>query len=274
MSGRDGTPDTGALLDVAVEAAQAAGGHALQQWARRDQVVERSAHDVKLRLDLECQQIAEKVVSAAFPAHALLAEEDLPRAQPATAPNSDYQWVIDPIDGTVNFLHGLPFWCCSVACRHRGEAVAGVVFAPMLEQLYQAASDQPAVCNGEPIRVSTAAALSAAMILSSMDMDLWPGYEPLCIFKEIVAQSRKARILGAAALDLCLVAAGRADGYFESAVRVWDVAAGDLIVRQAGGRTETLRGPDPIHRLAFLASNGRVHEPLKALIAPRLEEPA
>ena len=104
------------------------------------------------------------------------------------------------------------------------------------------------------------------MVLSAMDMNVTPDHDPLSIFRRIAMNARKGRILGSAALDLCMVAAGKADGYFEASIFTWDIAAGDLIVRQAGGRTEILRDPDENHQMAFLATNGLIHDELRALI--------
>jgi myo-inositol-1(or 4)-monophosphatase len=260
------TPET--LLEVAVAAALAAGSHARDHRARRDQAVVRTEHDVKLKLDIECQEMAERTIRKAFPDHFILGEEKTEGSlAQANAPrDSSIEWVVDPIDGTVNFSHGLPFWCSSIACRRDGETVAGAVFAPDLGQMYQASLDTPALCNGEPIAVSAVDTLSRAMILSSTDLSPEPGAEPLRVFRKIAVGVQKARILGAAALDLCMVAAGKADGYLETRIFLWDVAAGELIVRRAGGRTRRLRPMDQEHRMAFMATNGRIDAALDALL--------
>ncbi len=268
-------PDALELLDVATEAAVAAGTHALDHVSRRNEIAARTKHDVKLRLDIECQTVAERIVRSKYPEHRFLGEENTPPVLTGTRngrteTDSPYLWIVDPIDGTVNFSHGLPHWCCSVACRKRDETVVGVVYAPALNRLYQASAETQAVCNEQPVRVSTVDTLSRAMALSAMDMDLRPGHEPLSLFRDIALHAQKGRILGAAALDLCMVAAGAADAYFEARIYEWDIAAGDLIVRRAGGATEALRQPDDTHNLAFLATNGRIHDELRALVLPGL----
>ncbi len=263
-------PDPQQLLDTAIEAAVSAGTHALDNVARRHETVACAEHDVKLRLDIECQQVAERVVRSRFPRHRFLGEERTGTEPDPAAADSPYQWIVDPIDGTVNFTHGLPFWCCSVACRKRDTTLAGAVYAPALNQLYQASLETPALCNEQPIQVSTVDSLTRAMTLSAMDIAERPGHEPLCLFRELALRTRKTRILGSAALDLCMVASGKADGYFEASIFLWDIAAGALIVRRAGGVVEALRKPDADHRLAFLATNGRIHDPLKALLLPHL----
>lgn len=264
-------PDPQQLLDTAIEAAVSAGTHALDNAARRHETVACTEHDVKLRLDIECQQVAERIVRARFPRHHFLGEEHTgTEPDPAVAADSPYQWIVDPIDGTVNFTHGLPFWCCSVACRKHDTTQAGAVYAPALNQLYQASLETTALCNGQPIRVSDVDSLTRAMTLSAMDIAVRPGHEPLCLLRELALNTRKSRILGSAALDLCMVASGKADGYFEASIFLWDIAAGALIVRRAGGIAEALRNPGPDHRLAILATNGRIHDQLKALLQPHL----
>lgn len=254
------------LLKVAVTAARTAGRHAARNLARRQESILIAAHDVKLALDVECQTIAEHTILAAFPDHAILGEE----TAGATAPDhSPYVWIIDPIDGTVNFSHGLPFWCCSVAVQHKGRTVAGAVFAPALNELYTATRTGPALRNGKPIRVSGTARLESALVMTGLDQKLSRRMKRLALFKAIAESVRKARVMGAAALDACRVAAGQADAYFESGIYTWDVAAAGLVVERAGGRIETLASPGP-HRLIFLASNGRIHQPMKRLIKSHL----
>lgn len=254
------------LLEVAVNAARAAGRHAAGNLARRQESILVAAHDVKLALDVECQRIAERAILASFPDHAILGEE----TAGATAPDhSPYVWIIDPIDGTVNFSHGLPFWCCSVAVQHRGRTAAGAVFAPALGELYTATATGPALRNGQPIHVSKTDRLEAALVMTGLDQKLSRRMKRLALFKAIAESVRKARVMGAAALDACRVAAGQADAYFESGIYTWDVAAAGLVVERAGGQIEALASPGP-HRLVFLASNGHIHQPMKRLIKTHL----
>jgi myo-inositol-1(or 4)-monophosphatase len=260
-------PSPSDLLDLAVAAVRAAGTHALTNHARRMEIAQGFAHDVKLKLDMECQVIAEQTILSRFPAHAILGEETAESSTPA--PAAPYLWIIDPIDGTVNFSHGLPFWCCSVAVRHLGKTLAGAVYAPALGELYTAAVDRSAECNGSPLGVSSVARLDQAMIMTGLDQKVHPGMGRFELFRAIAEKAQKARLMGAAALDLCRVAAGQADGYFEASIFTWDVAAAALVVENAGGRTEILASPAP-HRLLFLATNGRIHEELKSLICARL----
>ncbi len=273
------------LLDCAVAAARAAADHAMRSISRRNETIEMHAHDVKLALDLECQEIAVDVVKSTFPDHAILAEEQLPHpttkqrntptgvlgslgeaeTNPDT-PASGFQWIIDPIDGTVNFRHALPFWCTSVAVTHNGETVAGAIYAPVTDDCYTATIDEPSKRNSAPITVSPIDKLSESMILTGMDKDLDPEIPPFEIFRRIAARSQKARILGSAALDICRVASGQAEGYFESGIYIWDVAAAGLIVSQAGGKAGIICH-DRDNRLRFVASNGLIHDELLEVIS-------
>ena len=252
-----------ACLEIAVAAARAAGGHARDQRHRRGEAHQLLAHDVKLALDVECQGIAEKILRARAPGHAILGEESVGAAETADADTP--LWIVDPIDGTVNFSHGLPFWCCSIGVRLGTRTLAGAVYAPDMDELYTATADGPALCNGAPLHVSSVAAVSEALIMTGLDKQVDPRLPPFEIFRAISVQAQKARIVGTAALDLCRVAAGQADAYFESGIYVWDIAAAALIVERAGGRTELL-GELGHGRLRFLASNGLIHEAVRNII--------
>jgi myo-inositol-1(or 4)-monophosphatase len=222
------------LLETAVAAARAAGTHALENRHRRNEVDSSSAHDVKLRLDRECQSVIEAVIHDAFPGHAVFGEEGGTRDGGA-----EYLWVIDPIDGTVNFQHDARHWGPSVACLRGGETVAGAVFLPALDECYTATVDRPAQCNGQPIRVSDTPTLEKSIVLTGLSKHA--GEEAaLRVFRRLAQRAQKVRILGAAAADICMVAAGRADGYYETSLYEWDWAAAGLIARQAGARVEIL----------------------------------
>ena len=273
MSQRSQIPgdDPAVLLDAASAAACAAGLHALTNFSRRTEVAQGFAHDVKLKLDMECQEIAERTILERYPAHAILGEETAFGTAPTA--ESPYLWIIDPIDGTVNFSHGLPWWCCSVAVRHHGKTLAGAVFAPSLDQLYTSAVGHPSRLNGQPLNVSRVKTLDQSLIMTGLDQKVNPKMERLHLFRAIADTCQKSRVMGAAALDMCHVASGQADGYFEAAIYTWDVAAAALVVENAGGRTEILGQPAP-HRLLFLATNGHIHDELKALIRRNLDADA
>lgn len=253
------------LQAVASLTARRAGEHVLRNLHRRDETTAIHRGDVKHKLDVESQEIATTVINAAFPDHALLGEEtcDHPLQE------SDYLWIVDPIDGTVNFFHGLPLWCCSVAVRYRGQTMAAAVFAPELNQMYEATVDTPATCNGNPLRVSDNSSMELSMIATGAGK--WDKEERTFRYLRRVAEiAQRPRVLGAAALDLCMVAAGRVDGYFQSDIFLWDMAAGSLIVKQAGGSCDILRqGPD--YHMAVLATNGLIHAECQRALQPMLD---
>ncbi len=267
------TPDLeNRLLAAAVEATRAATDHARRHRDRRLEVAQDFAHDVKLSLDTECQVIAIERIRAHFPDHAVLAEESAGHGPESPPPTPGFEWIIDPIDGTVNFSHGLPHWCCSIAVRLDGRTLAGAVHAADSNELYTATRSGPALCNGVPLRVSDVTMLAKSMVMTGLDQKINPRGERFSVFSAIADSTQKTRVMGAAAVDICRVAAGQADGYFESGIYTWDIAAAGLIVERAGGRTETLASLGP-HRWCFMATNGHVHEPLKKVIVEALGRP-
>jgi len=267
-------PTNEMLLEVAVEAARAGGLHAQSNSVRRSEVIQNYAHDVKLALDVECQALIEKVIQGHFPDHSILGEEDdtsvngakLGENKSAEFSAGNCEWIVDPIDGTVNFSHGFPGWCCSIAVRRGTEVLAAAVYAPDMDALYAATVDSPATCNGEPIHVSERKTLAESLVMTGIDKKLIPGVESLTFFKKISFACQKTRVMGSAALDLCWVAEGRADGYFEGSIYLWDIAAAGLIVKQAGGAGEIIAMREEPNQMSYIGSNGHVQEELKSLI--------
>jgi len=253
-------PSLDNLLACAEAAARAGGAHALKHTHRRRIVAQTFAHDVKLKLDRECQDVAERVIRKHFPRAAILGEET-----PIAPAAADLLWIIDPIDGTVNYFHGLPLWCCSVAVQVRGCTAAGAVYAPVLDECYTAHRERRAACNGKPLAVSATRRLKDAVVLTGLDKRTARLNHSFALFQKLARKTQKLRIMGSAALDICQVAAGRADAFFESGIYLWDAAAAGLIVDQAGGRSEII-APGPRYQLWMLASNGHLHAPLRRLI--------
>ncbi len=254
------------LQAVTTLAARRAGEHVMANLHRRGDCNSNLRTDVKHKLDIEAQESAEAVIREIFPEHGILGEESTDQPQD----NAEWLWIIDPIDGTINFFHGLPWWCCSVAVRHNGQTLAGSVFIPEMGLMYEATAVTPALCNGAIIRVSETREISLAMLATGADKSDLDG-RAFRFMRKIAAIAQRPRILGAAAVDMCMVASGRIDGYFESGIYTWDMAAGALIVERAGGRTEILR-QYPGHRMAFLATNGHLHAACRNELLPMLEE--
>jgi myo-inositol-1(or 4)-monophosphatase len=251
------TPTHQQLLNVCIEAARTAGNHALKNIHRREEVTEHFEHDIKLVMDRECQTIAENIVLAHFPDHAILGEEG------SIVQNNEIEWVIDPIDGTANYTRDLPAWCCSVAVRENGKTVAGCVFMPLANECFTATIDGQACCNNEPIHVSTTTNLTNATFFTGLTKDI--AQSAIDFFGDMAPRVNKIRIIGSAAIDICHVACGRSDGYFEANLYLWDVAAAELIAKRAGAITTNWNGEEP-HAIRHLCTTPAIHEDIKTII--------
>lgn len=260
-------PTTTKLLETATAAAIAGSNNAATQRGRNQDANDITPHDVKLKLDVECQEIISRTILDVYPDHFILGEEDASENRAPTP--GQYEWIIDPIDGTVNFFHSNPHWCSSVAVRLNGETLAACVSAPDVGMLFQASVDSPALCNGKPVSSSKTGDITLAMVHTGADKSDDESIHAFRFFSAIANSVQRVRVCGAAALDICLVAAGASDGYFEPGIYIWDIAAADLILRRAGGRgeiTNELGGG----RMGYLGTNGILHEKIKSIITPLL----
>lgn len=219
-------------------------------------------------VDLACEQIIVETIMASFPDHALLTEE-----RGRMGDSSPYRWIIDPIDGTTNFAHGLPLCCLSIGWEAEGEMIMGVIYNPMMDELYFAEKGKGAWKNEERLSVSKQSRLDAAFLVSGFPYH-WPpdqGTGPAEVFTSLVMKGIPVRRLGSAALDLCYVAAGHFDGFWEYSLQPWDIAAGYLMVEEAGGRVSDFHGcPGKATDQQTLATNGLVHEALREHIGQYL----
>jgi myo-inositol-1(or 4)-monophosphatase len=251
------------LLDTAICAAEAAGKHAMANKSRRTETSESFAHDVKLVLDAECQKIAEGVILSEFPDHGILGEEDIRKAS-----EGDYEWIIDPIDGTMNYTHGISYWCVSIAVRRNDRVLAGCVFVPESNEYYTAHIEEEAKCNGEPIHASDTLHLDEAMLFTGISKQMETHQAPhFNAFRMLALNSRKVRINGSAALDMCHVAAGHADGFFEAHLYLWDHAAAGLIAEQAGAELSLYPLRSEPHACGVICANKNLIPGLRAVHA-------
>ncbi len=239
-----------AYLETAVTAARAAGALLREHYEGDLHVDEMLAHDIKLQLDVRSQELITQIILERHPGHAILGEEGV-----AGEASSAFQWIVDPIDGTVNYFFGIPHFCVSIALREGEEITHGVIYDPMLDELFTVGPDQPPARNGRPIRVSKRAAWNEAVItvgFSKTNEAIDIGLER---YRRIAHRVRKTRMLGSAALGMAYIACGRLDAYFEEAVSLWDIAAGELLIQRAGGTV--LRLPKPgSEKFGVISSNG------------------
>lgn len=246
-------------LEVAETAARSAGNilrRAFAEGAEARAVSAEAAHDLKLRLDEELQSHITAILLAAFPETSLLGEEG-----DAGAADSSLCWVVDPLDGTVNFFYGLPIFCVSIALQHAGRTVLGCVYDPMQQECYTAVLGDAPRCNGQFIAVSNRTRMAEAVVFVGHGTHDGSGAAGLHRFGYISSRVRKMRILGSAALSLCYIAAGRMDAYVEDRISLWDFAAAGFILEMAGGVLEYTPHEASGRKGAVLAWNGRI--PLK-----------
>ena len=244
-------------------AAACKGGEVLQQhFGRLRSVRKKGTIDLVTEADLASESAIIETITAAFPDHAILAEESGKQA------GSGGRWIIDPLDGTTNFAHNLPLYCVSIAFAVDEEIRAGFVLAPMLGELFVAVLDQGARLNGEPIGVSATKTLADSLLVTGFPYDHQTIFEPLMArFSRCLSASRGVRRLGSAALDLCYVANGRFDGFWEQHLKPWDTAAGFLIATEAGARTTVFSGaPYAIEKDEIVSTNGAIHDELLNLL--------
>ncbi|WP_245741043.1 inositol monophosphatase family protein [Akkermansia glycaniphila] len=220
-------------LTVAIDTAKAAGAFLKQHFHDDKHVDEASQHDIKLELDKMSQALITERLLAAFPDHAILGEEGK-----EGDPSSDYEWIVDPIDGTVNYYYGIPLYCVSIALRCRGELIVGVIYDPNLDECWYAEKGGPAYLNGKVQHVSRRTQMSEAIVFIGHGKTDGSKEKGLRRFAHVSGQVRKVRIIGTAALALAYIASARFDAYVESMVSIWDLAAGKLIVECAGGRVD------------------------------------
>jgi myo-inositol-1(or 4)-monophosphatase len=240
-------------LTAAMEAAHAAGGLLRAHFERPLAVDANEAHDIKLELDRRTQELIEGLLLGRFPGHAFLGEEGMKGAA-----GSPYEWIVDPIDGTVNFFYGIPHFAISIALRHAGKIVTGVIYDPMRDELWAADEDGPATMNGHKIRVSERTLLSDAIISVGVAKTAESIESGLAQFGRLVRSVKKCRMMGSAALDIAYVANGRLDAYIESQISIWDIAAGWLILERAGGKVDLKPHPTAKAKFSIVATAGSI----------------
>lgn len=244
------------VMDTAVKAAKRAGALLKDNLDTKVEVEYKGEVDLVTEMDKRAEDGIIDDIKAAFPDHGILTEESAERKS-----DSRYRWIIDPLDGTTNYAHGFPIFCVSIALEDDGEVVLGVVFVPVLGELFTAEKGKGAFINGKPIKVSSTRELDKSLLATGFPYDIRNTEKNnLDNFRNFSLKAQAIRRAGSAAIDLSYVACGRFDGFWEMKLNPWDVAAASLIVSEAGGRlTDFSGGEFSIFGSECLATNGLVH---------------
>jgi myo-inositol-1(or 4)-monophosphatase len=253
------------MLNIAIEAAKEAGKYLKYSVGKVKSVEIKKGEERNLvsEIDKTSEEKIIRIIKRHYPSHAILAEES-----GASSTSADYKWVIDPLDGTTNFLHGLPIFCVTIAVEYRGEIVAGVVYDPNLEELFTAEKGSGAFLNGKRMKVSQSTKLIDSLLVTGFPYDIATNPDnAVGHFVNFLMEGQGLRRLGSAALDLSYIAAGRFDGFWEVNLNPWDMAAGVLFVQEAGGKVTDFSGaPSSIYNKQVLATNGVIHDAMLGVL--------
>jgi myo-inositol-1(or 4)-monophosphatase len=240
------------MLDYLTTCEQAAraGGAVLLDWIDRFAIREKGPSDLVTEADLASQQVIRDLLLGTYPTHGFLGEEGSPEAH-----EGEFRWIVDPLDGTTNYAHGLPQFCVSVALEQAGKVVAGTIFDPISGECFSAAAGEGAALNGHKIHTSAITEMSRALAAVSFPARVPRGSPLIADFVEVLHQAQAIRRMGSSALNLAYLAAGRLDAYWATDTKTWDVAAGWLLVQEAGGTLTGLQGePCNLERPHFVAA--------------------
>jgi len=252
------------FLATAIEAVVRAGDLQMAKFGTGVRVEKKGAIDLVTEVDLEVERMFRAMVAERFPDHDVLAEELTGDVRGAS-----HRWVFDPLDGTTNFAHGVPIFCASLALEIDGQAMVGAVYDPNRRELFTAEAGVGSWLNGQRLTVSLNATVLESMLVTGFPYNVHQkADEFLQVFGRLLKQARAIRRLGSAAIDICWVAAGRMDGFWEASLKPWDTRAAALILEEAGGRVTGMDGtpwdPDGGH---ILATNGLIHDEMLRVIA-------
>ncbi|MBN2264522.1 MAG: inositol monophosphatase [Candidatus Aminicenantes bacterium] len=256
--------DLKAFVEAGEAAVREAGAYLRANLGRLVEASYKGAVDLVTPFDLGAQEMLVDRLASAFPEHGFLAEEGL--ARPGA---SDHRWIIDPLDGTTNFAHGFPVFSVSAALERSGRTVLGLVYDPMREEMFRAEAGGGAFLNSAPIRVSGVERLDRGLLATGFPYDVRQSpANNLDHWSRFIVRAQAIRRCGSAALDLSYVGCGRFDGFWELKLKPWDVAAGALIVQEAGGRVTDFAGrPFALDAPGIVATNGRVHQAIIDVLA-------
>ncbi len=255
------------FLATAIEAVLRAGSLQMEHYGRTLEVTKKGRIDLVTEVDVAVERGFRAMIGERFVGHDVLAEEFGATAREVPARHC---WIFDPLDGTTNYAHGLPIFCSSLALEIDGRLAVAAVYDPWRRELFTAERGEGAFLNGRALRVSEAPALLDALLVTGFPYnvhDRETGSAVVGLFGEFIGRAQAVRRLGSAALDLCYVASGRMDGFWEERLNPWDVAAGALIVQEAGGRITSIDGSAlDVHRPSLIASNGLIHDEMLRVV--------
>jgi myo-inositol-1(or 4)-monophosphatase len=250
-------------LETALKAARVAGEIQNENLEKEFTIKHKGIADLVTEVDLKCEKEIISIIADKFPEHGFLAEEG-----GVSKPDADYVWIIDPLDGTTNFAHGYRRFCVSIALVHKGKIICGVVLNPVAKEEFTAVKGEGAFLNGNPISVSNVKKVEDGLICTGFSYDRGKKLDAdLEIYLRVIPVAQSLRRDGSAALDICEVAAGRFDCYWERNLNAWDIAAGNLILQEAGGKWSGLDGEKTdLYSKQLLVSNGLIHDEMIKII--------
>lgn len=255
------------MLDFAINMARDAGRILAERFGRAITVSNKGDIDLVTEADLASERFIIERIQTHYPRHQILAEESGASAQ--SEQHSEYKWIIDPLDGTTNYAHGYPCFCVSIALEHTAsrQIVVGVIYDPTRDELFAAERGQGATLNGRRIRVTDTFDLNRALLCTGFPYDVRERGDFARHFTNFINHAQAVRRDGSAALDLAYVACGRFDGFWEEGLRPWDVAAGVLLVEEAGGRVSRYDGAHfDVYTPPILVSNGLIHDAMMRVL--------
>lgn len=250
-------------LEVALDVAKRAGKLLLDNFCGKRKVNYKGRINLVTEMDILSEKLIVDSLKKEFPEHGILAEEGS-----RTDSDSGYLWIIDPLDGTTNYAHGFGFFAVSIALEEKDTGIiAGVVYAPYIDECYTASRGLGACLNGKPARVSSTGSLEGSMVATGFPYDVKESHDNMEYFNRFLTKTQAVRRPGSASIDLCSVAAGKFDGYWELKLYPWDTAAGSLIVEEAGGMVTGLNGAEfNPYKKGVLATNGLIHKEMLGVI--------
>jgi myo-inositol-1(or 4)-monophosphatase len=253
------------MLNFAIETARAAGHLLLEKYGRITAVTKKGDYNLVTEADLASEALIIERIKSHYPRHMILAEESGDTV--VVGGDAKWKWIIDPLDGTTNFAHGYPCFCVTIALEHDGELVVGVTYDPTRNELFTAEKGEGASLNFKPIHVSSTEKLSESLLVTGFPYDFKDRHDFARHLTDFLLGARGVRRDGSAAIDMAYVACGRFDGFWEEGLNPWDVAAGVLMISEAGGRVTGYDGsPLSIYKPPICASNGLIHGEMLAVL--------